>query len=387
MSLLLDRAVAGPKTHAFVIGVGNYPQARAGQGVLPVLRGVPALPSAADSAKLVCDWLLDNQDRLVAPLATLEVLIADPAAASDRYPWTRGPVDGATEANVAARGLAWFSRVTATPGDVAFFYCCGHGASNLEHPVLFLEDLNANPVNPWSHINLSYLASAFRKEPSVAAAFLFSDACGEFVPNFALSRAQECRFYAEPNLFAVSRNVVSLLCAAPEGLLAYEGAEAKDSKRKFGRFTQACLKGLNGSSARWSRNRWAVNCRDLAGDLKFLRQVFFDFWGDGQPFDPYCAVTQTDPLPLVYPDDFELPVVVMTEPLERMPDYGFVISERADPNPPWLKNREAGDAGAWYTTVPPSRAAMYTIAVQGANNYPLLFLPNRPLFDQWVPVP
>lgn len=387
MSLLLDRAVAGPKTHAFVIGVGNYPHAKAGKGVLPALRGVPDLSSAADSAKLVCDWLLENQDRLAAPLATLEVLISDPANPNERYPWALGPVEPVTEANVAARGLEWFTRVTATPGDVAFFYCCGHGASYVEQPVLFLEDLNASPVNPWSHINLSQLATTLRKDPSIAAAFLFSDACGEFVPNFALGRAQECRFYAASNLFAISRNHVSLLCAAPEGLLAYEGADAMGSKLRFGRFTQACLKGLNGSSARWSRNRWAVNCRDLASDLKSLRRVFFDYWGDAEPFDPYSAVTQTDPLPIVYPDDFELPVVVMTDPLERMPQYGFVISQRSDPNPPWLKNRAAGDPGAWYTTVPPSREAMYAIAVQGANNYPLLFQPKEPLFDQWVPVP
>jgi hypothetical protein len=387
MSMLIDRDVAGSKTHAFVIGVGNFPHAHAGQGVLPALRGVPDLPSAADSAKLMCDWLLENKDRLAAPLATLEVLISDPSNTDDRYPWPRGPVDPATEANVAARGLAWFARATAAPGDVAFFYCCGHGASYVEQPVLFLEDLNANPVNPWSHINLSHLATALRKDKSLKAAFLFSDACGEFVPSFALERAQDCRFYAAPDLFAPSRNNVSLLCAAPEGLLAYEGADAANSKRRFGRFTQACLKGLNGSSARWSNKRWAVNCRDLAGDLKSLRRVFFDYWGDAEPFDPYSAVTPIDALPIVYPHDFELPVVVMTDPLERMPDYGFVISERSDPNPPWLKNRAAGEPGAWYTTVPPSCDAMYAIAVQGANNYPLLFQPKEPLFDQWVPVP
>jgi hypothetical protein len=387
MALLLDRAVDGPKTHAFVIGVGAYPDAKRERGVLSVLQSVPDLPSAADSAKLVCDWLMQNQDRLAAPLATLEVLISDPASQDNRYPWMRGPVELATAENVVKRGTPWFTRVTAVPGDVAFFYCCGHGASYLEQPVLFLGDLNACRTNPWSHINLSQLAIALRKDPSIAAAFLFSDACGEFVPNFALGQAQECRFYAASNLFAPSRNNVSLLCAAPEGLLAYEGVDKRAGKLKFGRFTQACLKGLNGSSARWSRDRWAVNCRDLGGDLKSLRRVFFDHWDDTEPFDPYPAVTPTDPLPIVYPDGFELPVVVMTDPLERMPDYGFVISQRSDPSPPWLKNREAGPQSAWYTSVPPSLNALYVIAVQGASNYSRLFQPREPRFDQWVPVP
>jgi hypothetical protein len=386
MTLLFDRAVVGPKTHALVIGVGNYPHAKPQHGLLPDLRGVPDLPSAADSAKLMCDWLLDNKDRLAAPLATLEVLISDPVSPANRYPWKQGPIDPATCANVAVRGREWFKRVIADPGDVAFFYCCGHGASYVEHPVLFLEDLNEDMVNPWSHINLSHLATTLRKEPSVAAAFLFSDACGEFVPNFALSAAQECRFYAAPNVFIASRNNVSLICAAPEGLMAYEGADAITGQIKFGRFTQACLKGLDGSSARWSRDRWVVNCRDLVGDLKSLRRVFFDYWGDTEPFEPYSAVTQTEPEPIVYPVDFELPVVVMTIPPEQMPHCGFFISQRSDPSPPWLKNRLAGEASAWYTTVPPSRTAMYAIAVRGGKNYVNLFQPNAPQFDQCVDV-
>lgn len=388
MPLLLERAIQGPKTHAFVIGVGKYPNAKAGKGVRDTLRSVPDLPSAADSAKLMCDWLLTNQDRLAAPLATLDVLISDPADPNDRYPWAvTSPVDPATEANVAARGLEWYQRVVAEPGDVAFFYCCGHGASHLQQPVLFLEDLNGSPVNAWSHINLGQLAYALRKNQSISAAFLFSDACGQYVPEFELGKAQECRFYYEPGLFTVSRNQVSLLCAAAEGQLAYEGTDAVGSNLRFGRFTQACLKGLGGSSARLFRTRWGVSCRDLLGDLKSIRRVFFNHWGSGEPFEPYLAVTQTDPIPIVFPDGFELPVVVMTDPPERMQDYGFIISQRSEPTPPWLKNRGAGDPSAWYTTVPPGRDALYAIAVRAGDHYPQLFQPKEPLFEQWVSVP
>jgi hypothetical protein len=335
------------------------------------------------------DWLLANQGRLAAPLATLEVLISDPPNPpnpNNRYQWGSGRVDSATQANVSISGRAWYQRVLAEQNDIAFFYCCGHGASHRQEPVLFLEDLNQDPVNAWSHINLRKLAEALRKQTSVSAAFLFSDTCGEYVPSFELGDAQDCRFYTESGLFASSRNQVSLLCAASEGVLAYEGADAAGSKRMFGRFTQACLKGLSGSSARLLREGWAVSCHDLLGDLKKLRRVFFSHWGD-EPFEPYPAVTQADALPIVFPDAFELPVVVMTEPLERMPHYGFVISKRSDPNPPWLKNRDAGDPDVWYTTVPPSRDALYTIAVRGNDNYPQVFLPREPVFDQWVPVP
>ncbi|KMN83644.1 hypothetical protein VK98_01445 [Chromobacterium sp. LK11] len=387
MTLLFDRPIQGPKTHAFVIGVGKYPYAKAGMGVQENLRRVPDLPSAADSAKLMCDWLVNNQDRLSAPLATLDVLISDPTDSNHRYSWARGPVDTATEANVSARGLQWYDRVVAEPGNIAFFYCCGHGASHLQQPVLFLEDLNQNRVNVWTHINLGLLAFALRKCQSVSAAFLFSDACGQYVPEFELGKAQDCRFFDEPSVFSASRNQVSLLCAAAEGQLAYEGVDKEGSDLKFGRFTQAVLKGLSGSSARWTRSGWGVSCRDLLGDLKPLRRVFFSHWGDNEPFEPYPAVTPTDPIPIVFPDGFELPLVVMTDPPDRMSHYNFVISQKNDPTPPWLKNRDAGDPSAWYTTVPPGRDALYAIAVKGTDHYPLLFQPKEPLFDQWVSVP
>jgi hypothetical protein len=370
-----------------VIGVGSYPHAKAGKGVQQNLRGVPDLPSAADSAKRMCDWLLENQDRLAAPLATLDALISDPVSPKDRYQWSQGPADPATEANVATRGLDWYERVIAEPGDVAFFYCCGHGASHLQQPVVFLEELNKGAVNVWSHINLSELALALRKEPSVASAFLFSDACGEFVTEFELGKTQDCRFFHAPKLFTASRNHVSLLCAAAEAQLAYEGAETAGSNLMFGRFTLACLKGLGGSSARLTHKGWGVCGRDLLSDLKSLRRVFFGHWGVSEPFEPYQPVTQTDPIPIVYPEGFELPLIVTTEPPDRMPHYDFVISQRNDPTPPWLKNRAAGDPGAWCTTVPPSRNALFAIAVKDGNHYPQMFQPKEPLFDHWVSVP
>lgn len=384
MTLLIDRPLVGPKTHAFVIGVGDYPYAKENEGVQENLRGVNNLPSAADSAKLMCDWLIENQEILTAPLATLEVLISDPQDTAGRYPWNRGPVDRATEVNVLERGEAWFNRVTAEPGDIAFFYCCGHGASHLQQPVLFLENLNQNAINVWKHIDLGSLANSLRKNQSISAAFLFSDTCGEYLPGFELGRAQDCRFYPDPNLFAVSRNQVSLLCAAAEGMLAYEGCSVEDETLKFGRFTQTLIKGLSGSSARWLQNRWGVIPHHLLMDLKSLRRVFFNHWDENLPFEPYQAVMPSELTPIVFPQQFELPIVVMTDPPERMAHFNFVISQQNDPTLPSLKCRDAGDPSAWFTTVPPSCNALYAIAVDGADYYPALFQPNAPLFDQRV---
>lgn len=386
MTLLINRPIVGPKTHAFVIGVGRYPEAKPNRGVEDNLRGVPDLPSAADSAKLMCDWLIDNQDQLTAPLSTLEVLISDPPILIDRYPWNRGPVDAATEQNVEELGERWFNRVTIEPGDVAFFYCCGHGASHLQQPVLFLENLNQSALNIWKHINLGSLAYSLKKNNAVSAAFLFSDTCGEFLTGFELSRAQDCRFFPDPSLFLTGRNQVSLLCAAAEGQLAYEGRAPDRGNLKFGCFTQTLLKGLSGSSARWLQNRWGVNPHNLLTDLKSLRRVFFSDWDPNLPFEPYQAVMPTELTPIVFPRQFEVPVVVLTDPPERMAQFNLVISQQSDPTLPSLKYRGAGDPSAWSITVPPSFNAHYAIAVNGDGYYPTLFQPNGPLFDQRVTV-
>lgn len=375
-----DRNGSAPVTHAFVIGVGRYPHAKPDQGILPMLRNVPDLPSAADSARLMCKWLLDNKDRLAAPLASLEVLISDPDDADHRFAWGSGPFDPATEENVTRKGLGWFKRLNERSGDVAFFYCCGHGAAHLEQPTLFLEDLNKNLQNPWSHIALRPLANALRKNSNLSAAFLFSDACSQYLAEFNLAQAQECRFYLVPDGATPARNHVSLLCAAPEAQLAYEGPDAPGSEHKFGRFTLVCLKGLDGSSARWSPSGWGVMPRDLLRDLKPLRNIFFSHWGEDAPFDPYDPVTQTIESPIVYPASAELPIVVMTNPIEQMPDYGFAISQRDDPHPPWLRSRDAGNPMAWSTTVPRGRHPLYAIAVNRDRSHSQAFVPDRPLF-------
>lgn len=385
MTLLFERPVVGAKTHAFVIGVGSYPNAKG--GVEDILRNVPDLPSAADSSKLMCDWLLDNQDRLAAPLATLEVLISDPVEPNNRFQWNAGPVEPATEVNILAAGGRWFTSLESEPGSVAFFYCCGHGAAHRQEPVLFLEDLNRDRRNAWTYLNLGSLAHVLRKTPAVSAAFMFSDACGEYVAEFELRNAQDTRFFPEPPLFGPSRNQVSLLCAAAEGQLAYEGEMREGDTLKFGRFTQTVIKGLDGSSSRLLRNQWAVHPRGLLSDLKSLRRVQFQHWKDDYPFEPYPAVAPTDDYPIVFPVAFELPVVIMTDPADRMPEYGLYICDHDDPNPPWVRNRDAGERNAWWTTVPAGHNPLYAIAANNAGHHSRAFMPKEPLFDQWVPVP
>lgn len=394
MTLIFERKdIAGPRTHAFVIGVGSYPYAKQNNGQLKELRNVADLPSAADSAKFMCNWLLTHGGRLAAPLASLEVLISDiarPGDGSDRYQWAPDkPIDNATENKVKEAGASWWERLSLQPGDSAFFYCCGHGANHATQPVLFLEDLNLLETNPWSHLGVGSLAQALRRHQKIGSAFLFADACGEFLSRFELGQALECRFFPPPVSFRGTRNNVSLICAASETGFAYDGEDlisaVPGSKVRLGRFTQVLVKALGGASARFVDDRWAVEPTTLAVNLRKIQRIFFDDWLE-RDFEPMVFLSPNDIYPIAYGDeDFEVPIVILTDPLERMKSCELFVSEQDDLDVPWLKRRDAGPAGAWLITVPATRRSLFAIARHDGQKHSNVFTPE-PLLKHLVVV-
>jgi hypothetical protein len=385
MAQLYKRSVDGSGTHAFVIGVGSYPDAKPGRGVRADLRTVQDLPSAADSAKLMCDWLIANADALAAPLASLEVVISDPPDPQNRYAWTNAAaVEDATSPSVRAAGQRWLAELAAKEGEVAFFYACGHGAGLSTQPIVFLSDLNADPVNPWAHHDIGMTAAAFRHLDRVRAAFFFADTCREFIPRFELANAQDSsRFVAPPDPFEAGRDKVSLLCAASEAVLAYEGLLA-DGAAKIGRFTQTLVKGLEGASARWRGNVWSIHPSGLFEDMKQLQRVYRPEWAE--PFEPSQAMMQNEVVPIIRHSDPRLPVLVVTDPEEAMEQVDLRISSDEAGGQPWIDDRGRRARSAWLAHVPAGLFPLYAIAEAPAARHTSLFVPNGPIFDQRISV-
>lgn len=393
MTLLFNREVAGPATHAFVVGVGNFPHAATGDN--PDLVDVPNLPSAADSAKLMCEWLLANRDNLVAPLASLEVLISDPPDAVNRYAWQPGAaIDPATPANVKVSGKSWMAKFPAGSQNIAYFYGCGHGANLAAEPVLFLEDLNLDADNAWPNIHAANLARALRLHPHVDAAYIFIDACGQKVKEFELCPAdnrQPTVFYPAVSYGAVGANKVMLTSAAPEGQLAYD---APLTERHFpaqagvpiGRFTQTLIMALNGSSIRSFGKRWAVNSTGLRDDLKRLKQFYFPHLTD-HPFEPTPIYGFNEVRPFVFPQAPTVPFVATTNPNEKIELYEFCIKDVPPPPAPV-------DAGmkhdpvrkAWFGEMPPRSTSVYAVAFNGEGFFANPFTPDQPKFDLQVDI-
>lgn len=399
MTRIFERAAADfspdkPVTHAFVIGVGGYPKAKVGQGVDHDFHA-DDLPSAADSARFFCDWLVANQDNLIAPLASLELLVSETAEGGDRYQWAPPVDDGGTPIQIAsatsdevdAAGTRWLEQFETRPGDIALLFCCGHGASLSSEPVLFLADLNADKKNPWSFININSLGRALRKDPNIGSAYLFADACGETIAGFELAKAQDVRFWAAPVFGALEAQKVLLLCAAPAGLLAYDGAMPGGDVR-LGRFTQTLVKALNGASiSRWQTG-WAVSSSGLRDDLKMLRQFYFAGWED-QAFEPASLMSFNDVRHLVRPDRPVIPIIVSRYPQGSIDGFSCcIIDQPPQPPPPVSAPLVPFDQFrlAWRAEMTPRKTSAYaTLFTQNSLHF-TPFTPDRPHFDLQVEI-
>lgn len=394
MTLLMERAVAGPATHAFVIGVGGYPFAKPGKGGGQLLEGVADVPSAANSAKLMVDWLLDHQDILAGPLASLEVLIGEAAILppAKAYNWVHPPavpIDEPTRANVELAGRQWVARTVARAGDFALFFICGHGARQGPDPVVFLTDLNNDPVDRWgAYINLGMVASAFKQQTRLKAAFFFADACQEFVANFVLtSTGGGARFIAPLDPFRLneSREKVCLLSASSDGLLAYEGDWQGDKNVKVGRFTETLIAALGGAAVRRKGGRWVVHTNGLYEDIKYLHRIRRPDWRD-RPFEPSQVSLPNEPFSIVNAAAPRVPVSILTDPAEAMAQYAISVFDNVAATSPALDGRASGSSLEWLTWVPASQNHHLVIVQSPTAKYQEIFVPMSPIFDQRVRV-
>ena len=380
----------GGGVHAFVLGVGAYPDAKAGRGVRADLQVVADLPSAANSAQLVVDWLITNKASLSKPLASIELLSSAPTAAFNAARPPDPPADPPTTANVRAAGRAWRDRCANNPGSIAVFFSCGHGAVDGDDTVVFLADLNSDPDNPWAKLNVRETARAF-KLLNVASAHFFVDACQEFIPALSLSSTGVgARFTGQPDPFAPpGAEKVALLTAAAPKLLAYEGdVEGQPKGVRAGRFTQTLLQALGGAAARdlTGSGDWAVHATAIFEDLKPLYRLRPE-WRD-LPFDPTPRELPNEILPIVTcVQPPKVPILVKTDPSEAIGGLNLSILGGARVPPP-LCSAPPGALGAWTAWVTASLDSHWLLAETDAGvAVERAFTPSRSLYTQLLKVP
>jgi len=150
MTLVLEKQIGGPTTHAIVIGVGAYAHLIGGGGELfPDHESMGQLTSPPHSARAFTNWLLKKHHNPNKPLASLELLVSDVQGSEFTLP--NGEVTkikSASKANVEEAVWRWIGRGDESRDNLMIFYFCGHGIAGGPETALLLDDFGKRKLAP-----------------------------------------------------------------------------------------------------------------------------------------------------------------------------------------------------------------------------------------------
>jgi len=301
-------------THVLVVGIGAYTHLNGGINPATNTRGLGQLTSPPISAKALIDWFLaplHNPRPVagfrnpVAPLASLEALIAAPQPISVSAPAGQEPahevtLDGATLQQVRDAFELWRTRLIAQPGNTGIFYFCGHGVSTGTQYAL-CQDLLRNEGVPWEMVfEVDGTLLSLGKEAPNCHVHFWIDACREVPAEILLTNQHPAPLRTSPLTNETVERSHSLLQATGAGRLAF----AKENKTS--RFTTALLKTLSGyAGSSKAGGPWQIDAFELANAVKELLKVenksserkqnssFYDS-GDGVPIIQLLGVPKVD---------------------------------------------------------------------------------------------
>jgi hypothetical protein len=149
--LVRDAAVAGPATHALVIGVGAYPHLNGGTKKRSNRHdGMEQLISPPISARMFASWLMSEFSQPNKPLASVALLLSEAAPSpfvDPNNPNNSVVVAEADSSNVRLAIQHLFRRGDENADNLLVFYFCGHGIAAGTDTALLLADYGANDLN------------------------------------------------------------------------------------------------------------------------------------------------------------------------------------------------------------------------------------------------
>ncbi|MFJ9981580.1 caspase family protein [Streptomyces cyaneofuscatus] len=270
MTLVLDLTAPGPRMHALVVGVGDYPHCRDGSSeerppstAASIGDNYSQLLSTPASALAVAEWLLEHQrNDPVAPLGSLDVLVSARTTAS-----VNGTeVERACHDNLRPRILNWLNRCNEHPDNVGLFFFTGHGHALETDQLLLLDDF-ATPGRPAfdGAFPLRNTHAAFLAACTARTVCFFVDACRTDAVEGLQSTAPLGRALLDsPARLPGARDAPLILSTSAD-------ASAYGDPEGVTRFTSALLGALSGLAAerRAPDGAWVVTT-DLRPALQKL---------------------------------------------------------------------------------------------------------------------
>lgn len=180
-ALVFEHPTTDAGTHVLIIGIGDYPHLLDGSNEdVTVAEGMGQLKSPPASARVLANWFLDNFNNPEKPLASLALVISEPAPARYSHPKAtrsgddlpRGTID-----EIAEAVSRWVDRASTNIENQTIFFFAGHGLSSAE-TLLLTRDFGGRRHNRFD------------------GSFNFNDFAGSlqtFTPNFQLFLIDACR--------------------------------------------------------------------------------------------------------------------------------------------------------------------------------------------------
>jgi hypothetical protein len=268
---VFDRGIDGPRTHALVIGVGQYPYCAAGTDnsaagpAAALARRFTPVTSPPASALALARWLMAEQiDDEIAPLGSVEVLASSSGPTDLDTPTGPQAVEAPTHAAVRAGFERWYERCDAHPDNVALFFFSGHGCAKGGSQFLLLEDVGESPLRFFANsIDLDDLVDGMASCRARTQCY-FVDACRN-VPDELLTMST---IQTEP---LIQSYLTAEFRDAPVVLSTARGDQAFGIPGGCTLFTLALMQALGGSAAEQPRHGcWEVTTDRLAPTIDRL---------------------------------------------------------------------------------------------------------------------
>jgi hypothetical protein len=330
MTLICEEEIAGPATHAIVIGVGAYVHLPGGDGeAFPDHGGLGQLTSPPHSARAFATWLLRDYTNPGKPLASLDLLVSD--SESSQFTLPNGDVKEVERASydrVKPAIRAWKGRGDESRDHFLIFFFCGHGVARGLVTSLLLDDFGELHDHPLEHaIDFRELHSGMDRCAARQQWYLI-DACRKASP--ALIERYN-NYAGDPIWPGSATHSVHGPRSAPIYYSTVPGSGAYGRTGEPSVFTEALLKALEGAGSNDLEGDWRVSTDWLYLGIRYvLRRAL----GEGEGLEQVSQVDGLVPFVLHYIDGRPLvPVTIGCQPAEANGAADLTYSDPGGSNP------------------------------------------------------
>jgi len=273
--------LTGPRLHALIIGVGDYPHLKAGApNAFRKDFELGQLTTTVLTAKKLARWFAEEYRNPAVPLGSIELLLSAPEQVQ-RPDGTNVLIEAATTQNIddAFRNRWLAQRCIPQPDGISLFYFAGHGLSAGGAQYLLPSDFGDPGLSRWDNC-IDFTKTRIGMGYVKATQLFFVDACRE--PDIdSLMQANPPtgkRLADDATLFDHPVSEATYYASA-------EGAKSYGPKDDITYFASALLEALEGAGARKSSGRLSVDTFSLGNAIGLIMGNI----GRGVPVSPTCA--------------------------------------------------------------------------------------------------